>query len=82
MPPAPAVSSRCSGHFSDSASASAMTSPARSIAASTSPPFFSAEPGCSTTACAPSAAPARSDAISDASVFSRNSASSEAGLSR
>ena len=53
MPPAPAVSSRCSGQSSDSASASAITAAARSSAGSTAPPSLSAEPGCSTTACAP-----------------------------
>ena len=37
------------GTLSDSASASRITSPARSIAFSTEPPFLSAEPGCSTT---------------------------------
>ena len=59
VPPAPAVFSRCSAQRSLSASASRMTSPARSIAGATSPVF--AEPGCSTTARAPSASPARSD---------------------
>ena len=80
MPPVPAVFSRCSGQPSDSASASAMTSPARAIAGATSP--VSAEPGCSTTACAPSAAPARSELVSDASVFARMSGSVEAQFSR
>ena len=64
VPPAPAVSSRCSGQLSDSSSASTITSPARSIAGPTSPPSFSAEPGCSTTPCAPSAAPACSAVVS------------------
>ena len=62
------------------ASASAMTSPARVIAAPTSPVF--AEPGCSTTPWAPSAAPACSDATSERSVLARMSASSVAQLSR
>ncbi len=57
-----------------------MTSPARAIAAPTSPVF--AEPGCRTTAWAPSAAPACSDATSERSVFARMSASSVAQLSR
>ncbi len=57
-----------------------MTAPARAIAAPTSPVF--AEPGCSTTACAPSAAPARSAAVSARSDFARISASSEAQLRR
>ena len=39
-----------------------------------------AEPGCSTTATAPSASPARSEAVSDVSVFSRISGSSEAAV--
>ena len=80
MPPAPAVSSRCSGQSSDSFSASAMTFPARSIAGPTSPDF--ADPGCRTTPTAPSAAPACSAWVSAASDLSRISASSEAQLSR
>jgi hypothetical protein len=80
VPPAPAVFSRCSGQRSDSASASAMTSPARVIASPTSPVF--ADPGCSTTATASSSAPARSELMSDVSVFSRISGSSDAQLSR
>ena len=43
---------------SDSASASLITAPARSIAASTEPPSLSADPGCSTTPRAPSCTPA------------------------
>ena len=69
--PRPRCPPGAAGTSSDSASASAITSPARSIAASTAPPSLSAEPGCSTTACAPSAAPARSEVVSDASDFSR-----------
>ena len=82
MPPAPAVSSRCSAQFSDSASASAIVSEARVIASSTGPPPFSAEPGCRTTPTAPSASPARSAAVSAVSDLSRISLSSEAQLRR
>ena len=57
-----------------------MTPLARASAGPTSP--FSADPGCSTTACAPSAAPARSEPVSDASDFARISGSSDAQLSR
>ena len=58
----------------------AMTFPARSMAFPTSPAF--ADPGCRTTAWAPSRSPACSEAIREASVLSRNSRSSEAGLRR
>ena len=82
MPPGPAVFSSCSGQPSDSASASAISDPARSIAALASPPSLSADPGCRTTARAPSSEPARSDAVSEVRDFARISASSEAQLSR
>ena len=74
------MSSRCSGHPSVSASASAIVAAARSSAGSTGP--FKAEPGCSTTQCAPSAVPASSAAISAVSDLPRISGSSEAQLSR
>ena len=80
MPPVPAVFSRCSGQVSLSASACAMTLPARLIAGATLP--ASALPGCRTTACAPSASPARSEAISEARVLARISLSVVAALSR
>ena len=80
VPPAPAVFSRWSGQSSDSFSASAITDAARSSAGATS--VLSADPGCSTTPRAPSAAPMRNEVVSDASVFSRKSGSSDAGLSR
>ena len=72
--------SRCSGQPSLSDSASAISFPARLIAGFTVPVF--AEPAWSTTACAPSASPARSDAMSDVRVFARISLSVVAGLSR
>ncbi len=80
MPPAPAVSSKWSGHLSVSASASLMTLPARLIALGTSPVF--AEPACSTTPTAPMPLPTRSDWVSDASDFLRISLSAVAQLIR
>ena len=72
--------SRCSGQASLSASASAMTFPARVIARSTSPAL--AEPACSTTACAPIPSPERSDVVSAASDLRRIERSADAVLSR
>ena len=86
MPPAPAVFSRCSSQpfppaeDALSASARAIVSPARAIAAPTSPCL--AEPGCSTTAAAPIAAPTRSECVREASDLARMSGSSLAQLSR
>ena len=80
VPPAPAVSSRCSGQRSVSDSASLITLPARLIALPTSPCL--ADPGCRTTPAAPIPSPTRSDWISEARDLSRISASSEAQLSR
>ena len=66
VPPAPAVSSRCSGQRSVCASASAITGPARPIASLTSPCL--ADPGCRTTPAAPMPLPTRSDWTSEAAT--------------
>ena len=80
MPPAPAVFSRCSGQSSDSASASAITSPARLIAGADLA-VFSAEPGCSTTPRgAERVARRAATSVSDVSDFSRMSGSSRGAV--
>ena len=74
VPPAPAVFSRCSGQCSLSASAS-RDDLAGALDRRRRPRRSCAEPGCRTTAWAPSASPARSEAISEASVLARISRS-------
>ena len=82
VPPAPAVSSRCSGQSLGLRQRLGDHLRGARDRLVDRPPPFSAEPGCSTTPTAPSASPARSEAVSEVSDLSRISVSSEAQLSR